>query len=311
MIDFPITELLDASICMIWLERHLHPDGFVCPHCGSTNRRLFRQQKHFPAYRCRDCDGYYTLLSNTAFEKTRQLPATLVLLLRGITKGESTARLARELGLSRKQMHNLRQRVQTNLDEMAPTELMQGATFEADEIYQNAGEKSTPHHDPNDPPRRRANKARGRGTYANDRVPIIHLVSRESGEHRFWVCDHADKRTCHELIDENIPSGSTVLYTDEASSYPGCHPMHGTVRHSAGEWARDDDGDGKREVHCNTCEGAGAALRTYLRMFRGVHKAYLHLYVATYEVLLNAKQLTAALVRRMCFGDLSAHTNYT
>jgi transposase-like protein len=101
MIDFPITELLDASICMIWLERHLHPAGFVCPHCGSTKRRLFRQQKHFPAYRCRDCDGYYTLLSGTAFEKTRQSPATLVLLLRGITKGESTARLARELHLSR------------------------------------------------------------------------------------------------------------------------------------------------------------------------------------------------------------------
>jgi transposase-like protein len=143
MIDFPITELLDASICMIWLERHLHPDGFVCPrpHCGSSNRRLFRQQKHFPAYRCRDCDGYYTLLTNTAFEKTRQSPATLVLLLRGITKGETTARLARELGLSRKQMYTLRQRVQTNLNETAPTGLMEGTTFEADELYQNAGEK--------------------------------------------------------------------------------------------------------------------------------------------------------------------------
>jgi transposase-like protein len=141
MIDFPITELLDASICMIWLERHLHPDGFVCPHCGSTNRRLFRQQKHFPAYRCRDCDRYYTLLTGTAFEKTRQPPATLVLLLRGITKGESTARLARELGLSRKQMHTLRQRIQTNLNETAPIDLMEGTTYEADELYQNAGEK--------------------------------------------------------------------------------------------------------------------------------------------------------------------------
>ena len=96
-----------------------------------------------------------------------------------------------------------------------------------------------------------------------------------------------------------------VLYTDESNSYPGCHPRHGTVCHSAGEWARDDDGDGKREVHCNTCEGAGAGLRTYLRVFRGVHKACLHLYVATYEALLNAKQLTAALIRRMCFGDSS------
>jgi transposase-like protein len=141
MIDFPITELLDDRICMIWLERHLHPEGFVCPHCGSARRRLFRQQKHFPAYRCRDCDGYYTLLTNTAFEKTRQSPATLVLLLRGITKGEATARLARELGLSRKQMHTLRVRVQTNLDQTVPTDLMEGRTFEADEIYQNALEK--------------------------------------------------------------------------------------------------------------------------------------------------------------------------
>ena len=141
MIDFPITELLDVSICQIWLERHLHPDGFVCPHCGSANRRLFRQQKHFSAYRCRACAGYYTLLTGTAFEKTRQSPATLVLLLRGITKGESTARLARELGMSRKQLHTLRQRVQTNLNETAPTDLMEGTTFEADELYQNAGEK--------------------------------------------------------------------------------------------------------------------------------------------------------------------------
>jgi transposase-like protein len=141
MIDFPITELLDTSICLIWLERHLHPDGFVCPHCGSTKRRLFRQQKHFPAYRCRDCNGYYTLLTDTVFEKTRQSPATLVLLLRGVTKGESTARLARELHLSRKQAHTLRQRLQANLNDTAPTELMEGTTFEADELYQNAGEK--------------------------------------------------------------------------------------------------------------------------------------------------------------------------
>ena len=141
MIDFPITDLLDDSICMIWLERHLHPDGFACPHCGSAKCHLFRQQKHFPAYRCRDCDGYYTLLTGTTFEKTRQSPATLVLLLRGITKGESTARLAHELGLSRKQMHTLRQRVQSNLNETAPTDLMEGTTFEADELYQNAGEK--------------------------------------------------------------------------------------------------------------------------------------------------------------------------
>jgi hypothetical protein len=64
-----------------------------------------------------------------------------VLLLRGIAKGEPTARLARELGLSRKQLHTLRQRIQTNLNDTAPTDVMTGTAFEADELDQNAGEK--------------------------------------------------------------------------------------------------------------------------------------------------------------------------
>jgi transposase-like protein len=125
------------------------------------------------------------------------------------------------------------------------------------------------------------------------------------------VGDHADTRTCRTLIAENIPAGNTQLYTDEWQSYQGSHPAHATVRHGVREWARDDDDDGRREVHCNTCEGAGAALRTYLRAFRGVHKQYLHLYVATYEAMVNAKRITPALIRRMCRGDLSRHTGYT
>ena len=161
------------------------------------------------------------------------------------------------------------------------------------------GKKSTPHRDKADPPRRRANKARGRGAYANDRVPIIHLVSRESGEHRFWVADHADKQTSHALIDENIPVGSTVLYTDEANNYGGCHPKHGTVCHSAKEWARDDDGDGVREVHNNTMEGIWTGCRNFLRLFRGLSKWFLAGYVAVFECSHNLKWVTPTLLRAM------------
>jgi transposase-like protein len=136
-------------------------------------------------------------------------------------------------------------------------------------------------------------------------------MARETGEQRFWVCDHADTRTCADLIAENVPADSSILYTDEWQSYRGSHPAHATVCHSAHEWARDDDGDGRREVHCNTCEGAGAALRTYLRGFRGVHKRYLHLYVATYEAMVNTKRVTPDLIRRMCIGNPSVHTDDT
>jgi transposase len=178
-------------------------------------------------------------------------------------------------------------------------------------LYQNAGKNSTPHRDPGDSPRRRANQRKGHGTYTNDRPPIISIISRDTGEQRLWVGDRADKRTCAALIAENIPLESTILYTDEWQSYRGSHPAHATVCHSVYEWARDDDGDGRREVHSNTCEGTGAALRTYLRVFRGVHKPYLHLYVATYEAMVNAKRVTPELIRRMCLRNLPTHTGYT
>jgi transposase len=118
-------------------------------------------------------------------------------------------------------------------------------------------------------------------------------------------------RTCRTLIAETIPAGNTLLYTDEWQSYRGSHPAHATVRHGVRDWARDDDGDCRREVHCNTCEGAGAALRTYLRAFRGVHKRYLHLYVATYEAMVHTKRVTPQLIRRMCIVNLSVHIGYT
>ena len=56
-------------------------------------------------------------------------------------QGRVNACLARELQLSRQTVHTLRQRIQINLNDNAPTEPMNGQTFEVDEVYQNAGEK--------------------------------------------------------------------------------------------------------------------------------------------------------------------------
>jgi transposase-like protein len=160
----PIGELLDDSLCPIWLERHLHADRCNGPRCGRTERRLCREQGYFPAYRCRACAGDYTLLTGTVFETTRPRPAILVRLRRGIATGEPTARLARELGRSRKPLHTLRQRIQAHRNDTMPTDVMTGTACEADERYQHAGKNSTPHRDPNDPPRRRAHQRQGHGT---------------------------------------------------------------------------------------------------------------------------------------------------
>jgi transposase len=78
---------------------------------------------------------------------------------------------------------------------------------------------------------------------------------------------------------------------------------HSTVNHSKKEYARDDDGDGFCEVHCNTLEGLWAALRTFLRPFRGVHKRYLAQYVVMFEWEYNLKNDFKTLLRAMLLID--------
>jgi transposase len=140
-------------------------------------------------------------------------------------------------------------------------------------------------------------------------------VGRRTGEVRYFVEVTADAATCQRVIRSSVPRSGSVLYTDEWSGYGSVEQQlklkHHRVKHGAKEWARDDNGDGKREVHCNSCEGAGAGLRTYLRAFRGVHKYYLADYVATYETMLNAKWITPAVLQRMCRSVPHTHSSYT
>ena len=127
--------------------------------------------------------------------------------------------------------------------------------------------------------------------------------------------EHSDGATCREVLASSIPRGTATLYTDEWGGYWSASKKlnlaHSSVKHGEKEWARDADGDGVREVHCNSCEGAGAGLRTYLRAFRGVHKYYLADYVAVYETMINAKAISALVIQRMCRGDQPTHSSCT
>ena len=74
--------------------------------------------------------------------------------------------------------------------------------------------------------------------------------------------------------------------------------MHRTVDHSGPKstWALDLDGDGVREVHCNTLEGLWTGLRNFLRPFRGVSKKYLYQYIGMFEWGYDAKRATPAFL---------------
>jgi len=162
-------------------------------------------------------------------------------------------------------------------------------------MFQNAGEKGSEHFDPSDPPRVRANKRRGRGTFANDRPPVLGTVGRLTGQVRLRVVTNTKQTTVRAHVEQFTGAG-THVYTDAYASDATIERPHTTVGHAAHEWARDADGDGTREAHTHTCEGMWAGLRTYLREFRGVHKGYLGGYVAIHEFRVNLKAVTALFV---------------
>jgi transposase len=129
----------------------------------------------------------------------------------------------------------------------------------------------------------------------------VGVVGRTSQEirlrvgHRAWAAE-----TAGFAVSQTEPGAMVNTY-----NWSAYHCMikedrlHATVVHLTYEWARDDDGDGVREVHINTLEGIWTGLRNFLRPFRGVNKVYLQQYAAVFEWSYNDKAVNGALIRAL------------
>jgi len=106
------------------------------------------------------------------------------------------------------------------------------------------------------------------------------------------LLDNVRQATIKPLILHIVAPG-TLIYTDEYSIYDRLETWgyrHKTVNHSAGEYARDEDGDGFCEVHSNTIEGFWSLLRSWLRPHRGISQTKLPLYLSFFEFVHNVKK---------------------
>ena len=298
--DFPITDLMDEDACYAKLVQWLHPQGFSLARDAagtmpwpSTAAAVPRSWTTAAGH----CRRVFNTFTGTSLYGAKRPPAELVLILRGFAQGVPTAQLARD----RSELLKLRHRTQGAASRGRDRAPLGDASTEADEAYQNAGEKGVPHDDPDDPPRRRANKVRGHGTWENDRPPVCGVVGRESGQVRLTVAEHSDGETSRGVVgDATAPKA--MVYTDEWGGYNGLKGMdrgHAAVCHNRGEWARDDDGDGVREVHDDTPEGPWTGPRNFLRRSRGVSKKYLARYVAMFEWDYNVKRATPGFLGAM------------
>jgi hypothetical protein len=204
----------------------------------------------------------------------------------------------RDLGCVRKHLLELHRRLLGNALLRLDRNPLGDAVAEADEVYQNTGEKGIPHDDMEGPPRRRANGRRGQGKFANDWP--VGVVGRESGEVRLEVPKTASGAKLDEVV-KGTCLGGAVGNTDEWSGYShgGRRPgwFHRAVDHSRSRSGYEVDADGERvrEVHCNTMEGLWTGARNFLCPFFGVSMWYEDRYLAIFQWGHDLKRMTDRL----------------
>ena len=130
-----------------------------------------------------------------------------------------------------------------------------------------------------------------------EKPPIFGMIQR-TGEVVIRMLANVQQATIGPLIRRTITPG-TAVYTDEYDIYARMSEWgyeHHTVCHAAGEYARDDDGDGVYENHVNTIEGFWSLLRSWLRPHRGISQEKLPIYLGFFEFVHNVRKRGKALL---------------
>ena len=83
----------------------------------------------------------YNLYTNTVFQQRHLTPQQVVLLLRGVLKGETSAELADEVDVNYQTVLDIRRDLQANAVHLQPDTPLPDQVTESDEMFQNAGKK--------------------------------------------------------------------------------------------------------------------------------------------------------------------------
>lgn len=265
------------------IEKMLWPEGPVCPHCGGIERISKMQGKstRFGLYKCYQCRKPFRVTMGTIFEKSH-IPLHLwlqaIALMTASKKGISSNQLHRTLGIGLKAAWFLSHRIREAMRDGKLAPMGSGGVVEADETYlwKKAPEKRLTVTTSGRP----FTKS-GKSGPANKRA-IISLVERGGSVRSFHV-ENADKATVNIIVGENISREARVL-TDESRIYNDVGASvveHETVKHSAGEYVRYDQGF---SIHTNTVEGVFSIFKRGMKgIYQHCSEKHLHRYLAEFD----------------------------
>src|SRR3990167_2475036 len=273
----------DAEKARKWLEAQRWPTGPVCPHCGNVDPEKITALKgkvHRPGlYQCAECREQFTVTVGTVMERSK-IPlnkwVAAMHLMGASKKGMSAHQLHRMLGITYQSAWFLAHRIREAMRDDYASPIGGGSKIvEADETY--FGKAETPRVSP----QRKGRHFTKKGHAWNNR-PILALVER-GGSVRTFNVPVADKANVQAIVAANIARESR-LHTDESKLYFGADKMfaaHETVKHSAGEYVRDD-------IHTNSAEGYFSIFKRGMRgVYQHCKEKHLHRYLAEFDFRYN------------------------
>lgn len=270
----------DEAKAREWLEARVWPNGPICPHCGTVDEATLMKGKTTRAglYQCNSCREPFTVTVGTLYERSKvPLHKWLAVthLMMASKKGISALQISRMIGLSYKTTWFLCHRVRESLraDDTLPPMGGSNKVIEADETFVGGKAKNRAHREP------------------APKKAVLSLVEREGHVRSFHIAN-VTATTLRPIIAKNVGLAS-MLMTDESTVYPSIgkdYANHGTVNHSANEYARLGG-----FIHINTAENFFSIVkRGIIGSYHHVSEAHLHRYMLEFDYRYNTRDMTDA-----------------